>query len=129
MLIYRYNDVKTMFKIYKKLCKILEIEYPLKQSEISSKIDKLIGSLEYSPKDISRDENMNIKDEIYKAYFKIYRMYGSNKIDSINDKLNIFAGDKYLVNITTLLTILYLSGYRNDKLINRLNINKLNEIL
>ena len=72
---------------------------------------------------------MNIKDEIYKAYFKIYRMYGSNKIDSINDKLNIFAGDKYLVNITTLLTILYLSGYRNDKLINRLNINKLNEIL
>ena len=129
MLIYRKNDVKTMFKIYKKLCKLLEIEFPLKESELSTKIDKLIGSVEYLPKNVSRDENNEIKDAVYKAYFKIYRLYGSRKIDYINDKLNIIAGEKFLINITTLLTILYMSGYRQDKLVNRLNVNKILNLL
>lgn len=129
MLIYRNTDVRTMFKIYKRLCVILNIEYPLKQSEITSHTDKLVGSLEYIPKGIDRNTHNNIKDEIYRAYFKIYRKYGSNKIDNINDKLYILTGEKYIVNITTLLTILYISGYRQDKLVDRLDVNKLIEIL
>lgn len=126
---------ETWYKIYKFYCKKLDIDYPLKQSELSikitNKIKGLTNVLEFYNKKLSKKEILNSSDDIASVYYSIFKEYGEKNFYNITDKIfnskeTIELGKTYKINLRTIISILYVSGYRNNELkIKTLNfINK-----
>ena len=125
----------TAYKIYKKICNDLNILFPFKESEISVH-SSMTNSLEFRKrisKKTSNDGNSSIKlsnylDDTKKSfiYYKIYRKIGEAEIDKIHNILNnLYSSPKNhpdkLVDLHTIISILYLSGYRGDSLISKID--------
>lgn len=116
----KVDDI-SWYKIYRQLCTELEIIFPLKQSEICTRINPIPNNLEFHKKNISKKELNNNLDEISKTYYKIYKTIGEELFEKLNDENLIFQNraNEYpdrKVNISTVISSLYLSGYKGELL-------------
>lgn len=118
----------TQYKIYKLLCNELGIMFPLKESELTTPINPIPNTLEFDIKNakekMSRDEIESRRLERAKAYYAVYRKLGGEKFEKLTANRDTFKlkssehPDRY-VNLHTVVSVLYLSGYRGDELIRR----------
>lgn len=118
----------NQYKIYKILSQELGIMFPLKESELTTPINPIPNTLEFDIKNIkgklSRDEIESRRLHRAKAYYKIYKKLGSDKFEELSSKKPNFKlkskehSDRY-VNMHTIISILFLSGFRGDELVKR----------
>ena len=118
----------TQYKIYKLLSQELGIMFPLKESEITTPINPIPNTLEFDIKNakdkLSRDEIESRRLLRAKAYYTIYNKHGEEKFEELTLKNNNFKlkssehPDRY-VNLHTIISILFLSGFRGNELIKR----------
>lgn len=118
----------NQYKIYKILAQELGIMFPLKESELTTPINPIPNTLEFDIKNIknklSRDEIETRRLHRAKAYYAIYKKLGSDKFEELSSKKPNFKlkskehSDRY-VNMHTIISILFLSGFRGDELIKR----------
>lgn len=118
----------TAYKIYRRICLELGIMFPLKEQEMSVPINKHINTLEYQlkiPRSIDKEKKIyinNEKEEKAIAYYKICRNIGSDTVDELSQNKETFKlrASEYpdrAVNLHTVISVLYLSGYRGDELV------------
>ena len=118
------KDKLTAFQIYKKICKELGLLFPLKESELVIRQNPIPNNLEFHIKGISKKELSNNLDDISDTYYKIFKELGETKFYSLHDKHEIFLEEPRefndrRVNLSTVLSILYVSGFRKNELYNR----------
>ena len=118
------KDRLTSFQIYKKICKELELLFPLKESELVIRQNPIPNNLEFHLKGISKKDLSNNLNDISSAYYKIFKEFGEDKFYSLHDNHEIFSEEPRefrdrKVNLSTVLSILYVSGFRKDELYNR----------
>lgn len=118
----------TQYKIYKLLAQELGIMFPLKESELTTPINPIPNTLEFDIKNaknkMSRDEIESRRMDRAKAYYKVYKKLGSEKFEelsakNINFKLKSKEHSDRYVNLHTIISILFLSGFREDELVKR----------
>lgn len=118
----------TQYKIYKLLAQELGIMFPLKESELTTPINPIPNTLEFDIKNVknkmSRDEIESRRMDRAKAYYKVYKKLGSEKFEelsakNINFKLKSKEHSDRYVNLHTIISILFLSGFREDELVKR----------
>ena len=115
---------KTAFQIYKEITKQLELLFPYKEKEIVIRKNPIPDNLEFHKKGISKSDLNKNMNEISLAYYKIFKYFGEDKFYELHENNNIF---NYTIreypdrniNLSTILSILYLSGFKNDELYNR----------
>lgn len=118
----------TQYKIYKLLSKELGILFPLKESEITTPINPIPNTLEFDIKNIkskiSRNEIESRRLHRAKAYYTVYKQLGSDKFEELSSSKDTFKlkstehPDRY-VNLHTIISILFLSGFRGNELVKR----------
>lgn len=118
----------TWFKIYRRLCTELEILYPFKQQEMTVPVNPIPNSLEFQlrnfKKTSSYDEYRNNLNHRAFAYYKICKQLGFDKVEELSENIETFKlkctehPDRY-VNLHTVISVLYLSGFRDDELVRR----------
>lgn len=118
------KDRLTSFQIYKKICKELGLLFPLKESELVIRQNPIPNNLEFHLKGISKKELSNNLDDISDAYYKIFKEFGETKFYGLHDEHEIFLEEPRefndrRVNLSTVLSILYVSGFRKDELYKR----------
>ena len=118
------KDKLTAFQIYKKICKELGLLFPLKESELVIRQNPIPNNLEFHLKGIDKKDLSNNLDDISGAYYKIFKELGETKFYSLHNKHKIFLEEPRefndrKVNLSTVLSILYVSGFRKDELYNR----------
>jgi hypothetical protein len=114
------NSSHTWYKIYKKLCKELDIEYPLQQKELCIRINPIPNILEFNMRNISKEELNNNREEMAIIYYNIMKQLGSIKFSELTE--SAFNNNKFKdmkINLLTIISVLYLSGYKNDLLLNK----------
>lgn len=129
---HKYITVMSMktinqFKIYKILAQELGIMFPLKESELTTPINPIPNTLEFDLKNfkkLGRDEVESRRMDRTKAYYKVYKKLGSEEFEKLTNNKESFKirskehSDRY-VNLHTIISILYLSGFRDDELIDK----------
>ena len=118
------KDRLTSFQIYKRICKDLGLLFPLKESELVIRQNPIPNNLEFHLKGISKKELSNNLDNISDVYYKILKDLGETKFYALHDEHKIFLEEPRefsdrRVNISTVLSILYVSGFRKDELYKR----------
>jgi len=114
----------TAFQIYKELIKELELLFPYKEKEIVIRKNPIPNNLEFHIKGISKKELNNNMTEISSIYYRIFKDLGEDVFYELHNNNKIFNQvirefpDRN-INISTVLSILYLSGFRNNELHNR----------
>ena len=118
----------TWFKIYKQLCKELDIMFPLQQKELSVPINPIPNSLEFQKRNatklVSYEEYQASLYERAAIYYKICKMLGFDVVEDLSGKNETFKlrssehPDRY-VNLHTVISVLYLSGFKGSDLIQR----------
>lgn len=118
----------TQYKIYKLLCNELGIMFPFKESELTTPVNPIPNTLEFDIKNakdkMSRDEIETRRLHRAKAYYSVYKDLGSEKFEELNKKkanFNLKSSehpDRY-VNLHTIISILFLSGYRGKELVKK----------
>lgn len=114
----------TAFQIYKIITKELGILFPLMEKEIVVRKNPIPNNLEFHKKNISKIELSNNMDEISHIYYKIFKDVGEDKFYEYHSMKSIFNEKprEYpdrKVNLSTVLSILFLSGFRDKELYNR----------
>lgn len=114
----------TAYTIYKQICKELNILFPLKESEISIRKNPIPNNLEFHEKGISKKELSDNMNDISICYYKIFKYLGEEKFYNLQESIDIFSENcrEYPdrnINISTVISILYLSGFRDNELYNR----------
>ena len=114
----------TAFQIYKRICKELGLLFPLKESELVIRQNPIPNNLEFHLKGISKKELSNNLDDISDAYYKIFKEFGETKFYALHEENKIFLEEPRefsdrRVNLSTVLSILYVSGFRKDELYKR----------
>ena len=115
------KDGLTWYRIYRRLCTELDIMFPLKQSEISPRVNPIPNNLEFHAKHASKKEVDDNITAISKVYFKLYKNLGEDEFWRLTEEIPTFAlrcmeHPDRRVNISTVASILYLSGYKGDTL-------------
>ena len=118
------SDRLTSFQIYKRICKDLGILFPLKESELVIRQNPIPNNLEFHLKGINKKDLRISLDDISKIYYKIFKELGEDKFYNLHEEKLIFNEEprEYpdrKVNLSTVLSILYVSGFRNDILYER----------
>ena len=114
----------TAFQIYKKICKELELLFPLRESELVIRQNPIPNNLEFHLKGISKKELSNNLDDISNTYYRIFKELGETKFYALHNEHAIFLEEprEFIdrrVNLSTVLSILYVSGFRKDELYKR----------
>jgi hypothetical protein len=121
----------TAYKIYRRICNELGILFPLQEKELSVPVNQWINSLEFYPRHKGRivtyDEKRHmsdVKNSIASAYYKICRDIGVEKVHDMTDEVATFSlhASEYpdrKISLHTVLSILYLSGYRDMDLVSK----------
>ena len=118
----------TWFKIYRRLCDELGIIFPLQQKQLTVPINPIPNSLEFQLRNFKKltDYNSyrsNLNERAF-AYYKICKILGFDKVDELSESIDTFKlkssehPDRY-VNLHTVISVLYLSGFRDDELVRR----------
>jgi len=115
---------KTAFQIYKEITKQLELLFPYKEKEIVVRKNPIPDNLEFHKKGISKSDLNKNMNEISLIYYKIFKYFGEDRFYELHENNNTF---NYTIreypdrniNLLTILSILYLSGFKNDELYNR----------
>lgn len=118
------KDRLTSFQIYKKIVKELGLLFPLKESELVVRQNPIPNNLEFHLKGISKKDLSNNMNDISNVYYKLFKEVGEEKFYSLHDKIQLFKEEprEYpdrKVNISTVISILYVSGFRKDELYKR----------
>lgn len=118
------KDRLTSFQIYKKIVKELGLLFPLKESELVVRQNPIPNNLEFHLKGISKKDLSDNMNDISNVYYKIFKEVGEEKFYSLHDKIQVFNEEprEYpdrKVNISTVISILYVSGFRKDELYKR----------
>lgn len=111
----------TAFKIYKQITKELELMFPLKEMDIVTRKNPIPNNLEFYKKGISKRELNSSLEDMTKIYYSIFKELGEDKFYELHNKVSLFKENpkEYPdrnVNIMTVISILYLSGFRNKEL-------------
>lgn len=115
---------RTAFQIYKQITKELGLLFPYKEQDITIRKNPIPNNLEFHVKGISKEELSDNMDEISRSYYQIFKKIGEDKFYECHDNNPTFCQTirEYpdrKVNISTVLSILYLSGFRDNELYNR----------
>lgn len=114
----------TAFKIYKQISKDLQLLFPYKEMDIVVRKNPIPNNLEFYKKGISRIDLNGSLNDMTKTYYSLYKELGEDKFYKLQDEISIF--NKHPkeypdrnVNIMTVISILYLSGFREKELYKR----------
>lgn len=114
---------KTAFQIYKEITKQLELLFPYKEKEIVIRKNPIPNNLEFHKKGITKKELNDNMNEISSAYYKIFKTLGEDKFYELHDNKTFNQEIREYpdrnINISTVLSILYLSGFKNEDLYNK----------
>lgn len=118
------NNNLTAFQIYKIICNKLGILFPFMERDLVLRKNPIPNNLEFHKKGITKIELSKNMDQISKTYYKIFRDLKEEKFYKYHDNIDIFQLDPRdypgrKINISTVLSILYLSGFRDNELYNR----------
>ena len=115
------KDGLTWYRIYRQLCSELDILFPLKQSELSPRQNPIPANLEFHARNVGKKLVDQTQNDIAKIYYKLYRDLGEDEFlelhtqhDVFNQRCMEFPDRK--VNISTVISVLYMSGYRGNTL-------------
>lgn len=109
----------TWYKIYRLLCMELNILYPLKQSELCVRVNSIPNSLEFHKRNLSKITLSDNLDELADVYYRLMKDIGFSKFCEISLPIFNYRCKEYpdrIININTILSVLYLSGYKGDYL-------------
>ena len=114
------NDkLKTCYKIYKAICNDLGILFPLRESELVVRQNPIPNNLEFYKSPISKEDLHKCLDDISKTYYKIFQEIGEDNFYNLHESNEIFNEhpreypDRN-INISTVISILYVSGFRDN---------------
>lgn len=114
----------TAFKIYKNIAKDLGLMFPYKEMDIVTRKNPIPNNLEFYKKGIQKSELNDSLNDMTKVYYKIFKKLGEEKFYTLQENISIFNEfpkeypDRN-VNMMTVISILYLSGFRKDELYKR----------
>lgn len=118
----------TQYKIYRQLCNELGIMFPLKESELTTPVNPIPNTLEFDIKNakekMSRGEIENRRTERAMTYYAVYKQLGDKEFEKLTAsketfKLKASEHSNRYVNLHTVISVLYLSGFRGSDLIQR----------
>ena len=118
------NKKPTAFNIYKRLTKELGLLFPLHESELVVRKNPIPNNLEFHKKKITKNELNESLNSISSAYYKLFKELGEDKFYELQEKKPIFSEepreypDRH-VNMSTVISILYVSGFTGDSLYKR----------
>ncbi len=118
----------TQYKIYRHICNELNILFPLKESEIVTLVNPIPNTLEFQNKEdrknLTYTDYNNRLTERAMLYYKVCKIVGTEKIEKFTKenstfKLRSSEHPDRKVNLHTVISVLYLSGFRDNDLITR----------
>lgn len=114
----------TAFKIYKRITKELDLMFPLKEMDIIVRKNPIPNNLEFYKKGISKEDLNTSLNNMTKTYYSLFKDIGEDKFYKLQEEIPIFneTPKEYPdrnVNVMTVISILYLSGFRNKELYKR----------
>lgn len=118
------NNNLTAYKIYKQISKKLELKFPLKEMDITIRKNPIPNNLEFYKKGINKKELNNSIDDITNIYYSLFKNLGEDKFYELQNNIAIFKEipkefPDRSINMMTVISILYLSGFRNNELYKR----------
>lgn len=118
------NKNPTAFNIYKRLTKELGLLFPLHESELVVRKNPIPNNLEFHKKKINKEELNSALNEISSTYYKLFKDLGEDKFYEYQEKKSIFSEEprEYpdrKINMSTVISILYVSGFTGDMLYKR----------